>query len=278
MIGVILASAGALFEEISSAISKREMSLHAESGYTIGFLNIFWGLIFFIALVVIGVAEFRFVFASLTFFIPRAIFSVVQIELTMRALASASRSTFSFARSVTIPLLLATDVLLGYALTYREMGGILLLALSLAAFFFGKSFDKQGLALALASAGNAVFTISLYKYDITHFNSVAGEEIVMYGFLLVYCFALAQATAKENPLRFFGKPILFAQSVSHGVGLILESFAFFFAPASVAVATKRTASIFWAALSGGLYFRETHLVFKLILFAFFAAGIALLTV
>lgn len=83
MIGVVLAAAGALFEEISSSIGKKEMSLKAESGYTTGFLNLCRALLSFIVLVPIGIAELRFAFASLPFFIPRAIFSVVQIDLAL---------------------------------------------------------------------------------------------------------------------------------------------------------------------------------------------------
>lgn len=91
---------------------------------------------------------------------------------------------------------------------------------------------------------------------------------MVYGFLLLCSFALAQATAREDPLRFFGKSIFFAQSVSHGVGSISEDFALFFAQASV----------FWSAPSGSFYFEEARVAFKMMPVILLSAGIVLLVV
>jgi hypothetical protein len=278
MFGIILASLGSLFEEVSGSIGKWELVRHRESLFTFAFLNLLWGGIFFAVIALVKEGSFVFLAASLPIFSIRALLEVFQVHVSVKALAESDRSTFSFVRLGTIPLLLLVDVALGYALGVRQIAGVAIILIGLLAVFMKREIGKRGVTLVALSTVNAVATISLYKYDITHFNSVVGEQLVMHALLLVYLFVFAYFFAKENPFRFLRERPFFAQSVLQGVGGVLESFAFSFWPASLIIAAKRSSAVFWSMLSGGLVFREKHLLLKVGIFLLLGVGIVLLVV
>jgi hypothetical protein len=72
------------------------------------------------------------------------------------------------------------------------------------------------------------------------------------------------------------KRVFFAQSFVAGIGAVLVSFAYLFASASVITAAKRAISVFWAIISGNLYFQEKQIIFKIIMFALITLGIIFL--
>ncbi|MBI2108869.1 MAG: hypothetical protein HYT93_01625 [Parcubacteria group bacterium] len=255
MIGVLLVLVSSFFEEISDSIGKHTVSQKKESLYTFGFLALLWGTIF---LLISGFIRDAFIFSSAS--IPtlgiRIILEIVQLHVTLLAITVAERSTFGFLRILTIPLLLAVDVFLGYSIGTYEIWGIGLIVLALIVLFINHGIKKSGAGLVLFIAINAVATISLYKYNITHFNSVEVEQGIVYIALLIYSFAMAKIVAKENPVTFLLKPLFLGQSIAAGIGTIFISFAYLFGAASVITTVKRAAAILWAMLSGGVYFKE----------------------
>jgi hypothetical protein len=276
MFGIFLSSLGSFFVEISTSIGKYEVNARKESPYTMAFLNMFFCIAIFSVIVAVNPAVFVFNLLSLPTFGLRLILELVQTYFGVKSVIMAERSTATFILIVTIPLLLIVDLSLGYALSFFQLTGIVIIVLALIALFFKREIKKEGAHYSLTAAVNAVFTISLYKYDITHFNSVVGEQLVMTALLAVCLFFFAIYRAKENPLIFLEKPIFFIQSSMHGLGGIIESFAYGFAPASVIIAAKRSTAVFWAILSGSRYFHEKHVFLKLFLFVMLAAGLVLL--
>lgn len=276
MFGIILTSFATFFDEIANVIGKKEVSLRKESIYTMSFLNMFWGALFFFVIALFIRKTFIFSLASLPTFGVRAFLEILQAHVSVLALTIADRSTFSFIRTATIPLLLATDIFLGYSITTGNSIGIIAIALGFLILFINHGVQKQGAGLSLFTAINAVATISLYKYDITHFNSVEAEQGLITLILMFYFFFMASFAAKENPFAFFKKQIFFGQSLSSGIAGIMMSFAYSFAPASIITAVSRSFEIFWAIISGKRYFHEKSTAIKLISMFFVAIGLFLL--
>ncbi|MDO8469495.1 MAG: hypothetical protein Q7S84_00555 [bacterium] len=274
--GVALASLGTLFEEISSAISKWELVRHRESLFTCAFLNLFFAGLAFAVIALVYPASFTFALASLPTFALRFVLEVFQVHTTIRALETGDRSTFSFLRVGTVPLLLLVDIIVGYAVGVRQMIGIAVIVIALLVVFFERGISRRGMRYMVLSTVNAVATISLYKYNIAHFNSVVGDQLVMHALLLAYAFLFAYFVAAENPLRLLRQKAFFAQSVLQGIGGVLESYALGLAPASIIIAAKRSSAVLWGMFSGNFYFKEKHLALKLGVFALLAGGIALL--
>lgn len=278
MFGVILISIGTLFQEISVLIGKVKVAAHKESVYTMGFLQLFWTALAFLLIAVFIKGSFVFDTASLPTFSIRVVLELIQANVTILAIVKATRGAFGFIRSLTMPLLLGVDLLLGYTLHLSQIIGMGIILITVLVLFLNHGVKRTGSGWLVFSAVNAVITISLFKYHITHFNSVVGEQLIIYSIVMIYFFIAAHYFAKENPLQFFKKPVFLFQSLSHGLGSGLESFAYSFAPASIILAAKRSSGVLWSMLSGQVYFHEKHLVMKLIAFAVLVVGIILLAI
>jgi hypothetical protein len=278
MAGIILIVCAALFLEAATVIGKVEVKKKRESLYTMGFLNLFLGTLCLGALGIFRGSDFHFVAASLPTFTARIFLEIVQLRVALGAITVADRTTYSFVRVGTIPLLLLVDLALGYTITLSAMTGIALVTVALALLFSNHHVSRRGLGLTIVSAVNAVATLSLFKYNITHFNSVEAEQGLIQIILLIYCFVQARVVAHENPFRFLRQPVFFAQSLLSGLGGAAAGFAYLFAPASIITAAERSGSVLWAFAFGGWYFREHGLVAKAAICALLIIGIVLLVV
>lgn len=276
MIGILLASLGSLLDELSKLVGKKKVDERKESIFTMGFLDLFWVVLAFAGIAVFVPGSFRFSAASLPTFIPRLILEIVQAYMTVKAIALAARSTFSFIRSLTIPLLLGVDLLLGYAFTLHQIVGVIIIMATLVFLFANHGIERGGRGYVLFTAVNAAVTLSLYKYNIIYFNSVVAEQLSIMVVLMMYFFFCAYYITRENPLYFLKKPIFLLQSLGTGAAAAVDSFAFVFAPTSLITSAKRASAIFWSILSGNFYFREQNFLVKLAAFMFLALGIVLL--
>lgn len=275
MWGVVLTAIGNFFLEISSAIGKKEAELGKETTYSLAFLSLFWGTFWFLG-IILWKNAFLFSLDSLPTFITRVILEIVQIHIATVAIVKADRSTFSFIRTLTIPLLLLTDIGLGYTFGFNQFIGIGLILFSLLMLFLNHGISKTGIGFVFLSAIGSVVTISLYQYDIRHFNAVEAEQFLISAILLLYFFLLDVHFKKENPLKLMKQKIFFFQSFSDGLGGVIESFAYLFAPAAIIVAAKRSTAVLWSVLVGNFYFHEKNLILKIVLFLVLGAGIVLL--
>jgi hypothetical protein len=277
MLGIILVSIGTLFQEVSDSIGKNKITSREESPYTMAFLTIFWATIFFGLISIWNKDLFVFKSASLPTFSVRVIFEIIQLYVSVLAIAQADRTTFSFLRTLTIPLLLAVDLFLGYRLGLFGIVGVSVITLTTLLLFSRHEIKKKGSGLIIFSAINAVFTISLFKYNITHFNSVVAEQLISHAILLIAFFFIAFIRAKENPFVFLTKPIFLLQSASVGLGGMVESFAYNYGAASLIIAAKRSAAIFWSLLAGKQYFQEKNIVFKILITILLVLGLIFLS-
>lgn len=285
MIGALFAIGSTFIDEIGTSVGKWEVMHKKESMFSLGFLNAFWALVFLAALAFIIPTDFIapgfpggwvFSAASLPTFLPRLLLEIIESYVTVQATVLADRSTFGFIRIITIPLLLAADFAMGYAIGIGQMFGMLLIVCSLILLFINHGIRRKGAWLVAFSAANAVVTISLYKYDITHFNSAAAEQILVTLGIMAFFFLLALAKARQNPLRLMFKPVFFAQSVLMGLGGVMISMAYVFSAASVITSLKRASTVLFAVLSGRIYFREKKLLLKLVSYGLILAGLFLL--
>jgi drug/metabolite transporter (DMT)-like permease len=261
MFAVLLLLTSTFATEASSTIGKQSVRRKRENVPELAFLAIFWGFIFMLVTLAFG-AKFRFDPASLPTLIPRLVLETAFTYYLSRATVEADRSTAGFLRLITIPLVLVIDIALGYHISLIQIFGIALMFIALVIAFHGKHQNRKGASVAIISALLSAATISLYKYDITHYNSVAAEQIIVMAYLLVFFF-LASVRAGRSPLRLLIKPATGGQSLSNGVAIVLESFAVSLIPASVMITLKRSFGIMWAIAFGGKIFHEKSLRRKL---------------
>ena len=275
MFGVIIIFFSTLFDEIGVSITKAKLNQRQISIYSIGVINCLAVAIFFITINFVT-RKFSFSLASLPTLGVRAFFEIILTCLALKAIAIADRSTFGFIRVATMPLLLIVDFSLGYRISAWQLTGIMIIVFSFGLIFFFQEIKKQGAWLSLLTAVLAVITISLYKYDITHFNSVAAEQTIIYLVLLAFLTGMAFLKAKENPFGFLKQKIYLFQTLINVIPSLLMSYAYMFAPASIILSAYRSSSVFWSVVSGKAYFKEAHLLIKAVCLILLVGGIILL--
>ena len=276
MFGIFLTSFASFFTEVSDSIGKQQVSQYKQSIFTMIFLQLFCGTIIYVLIFLVKPESFVFSFASLPFFVTRIFLELVQSYSTVRAITFVDRSTFSFIRIGTIPLLAIVDFFIGYQLSLFKLAGIGIIVFTLLFVFINRNIKKTGVGWVIFSTLNAVITLSLYKYDITNFNSVLAEQLIVYLISLIFFAVCAFVYGKENPFSFLKQRISLTQSLTNGLGGVIDSFAYGFAPASVITAAKRSSAALWAIAAGRAYFKEKHILIKVAVGFFLILGLVAL--
>lgn len=275
MVGIILAAIGSFFTEISISFGRWEILHKRENIYTYGFLTQFWLLVIFIIMVLF---KNNFVFNpdSIPLFAVLIILEFAQTYASLKAMVTSDRSTAGFLMILTIPLLLLVDISLGYKIGIWAILGIFIIVVSLIFLFINHGINKKGIGFVLFSSVNAVATISIYKYLITYYNSVAAQQIISSIFLLIFLYLMSIWKYKENPFTYLLKRKFLFESLFIGIGSVFVSIAYLYAPASIIASGKRAFSILWSVISGNKIFHEKHLFIKIISFLLIIIGLALL--
>src|SRR3989344_4492817 len=153
MLTLILIFSATFFEEVSSVFTKKGISDRRESIYTAGFLNLSFTTLWFLGIILYH-DNFVFSMDSLPIFGLRMLLEFALLTIGLKAVAEADRTTFSFIHSGTVPLLLAVDIFLGYAVSPKQMIGILLFCGIILILAFSKGIEKKGaLGVALITVG-----------------------------------------------------------------------------------------------------------------------------
>ena len=277
MFGILLMALGTGLGEASSSLGKAQVAKKRESIYSMAFLSsLFTGL--FIGITVLFGASFSFDIHSLPFFVPRVLLEIFLAYITTMAIIKADRSTFGFLRLITLPLLLVVDLLLHYTFSIYQIAGMIVILFSLGLLLGLRGISRKGAGLIILGGLASVATISLYKYDISHFNSVAAEQMIVSATLVLFFGIMANYKSKENIWALLSRPIAAFQSLSMGLAGVFESFAYLFAPASVIVGAKRGLEVLWSILAGHYYFKELGLKTKLIAFVLILFSLGLLAI
>lgn len=273
----LMMAASTFLDETSSSLGKWSVNHKKESVYTFGFLNLFWGLIFFIVIAIYK-QEFVFSMNSIGLFAIYIVLEIAQTYSSLEATVKAERSTFAFIMVGTVPLLLVVDYSLGYQISLFNIIGISVIILGLIFLFINHGLGKKGIGYVIFSTINAVATISLYKYMISNGSSVEAFCIVASSIVLTFLFIMAKWRYKENPFKFLLKKQFMVQALSRGISSVLISFAYIFAPASSIAGGRRGVAVLAGILSGKAFFNEKHILIKITSFILVVAGLILLMV
>ena len=213
---------------------------------------------------------------TLPTFAVRAVLEVLQAHMTVVAISKADRSTFGLIRIGTIPLLLTIDIILGYAFTTQQLLGTGLIVCSLVFLLMRRSMRTDGIGYVLVATVNAVATLSLFKYDLVHGNSVVAEQVPVLLLLVGYFLVMARVRAGENVLQKMWRPALLLQSLCVGIGTVTISYGYVLLPASLATTVVRSGGLLWSILSGNFLFKERSFGMKAFGAALCVAGLILL--
>lgn len=267
-----------LAHEAANSIAKKSIASKTESLYAFGFLGFFWVAVFMAITVLFFGADFRLSAASLPTLLTRIVVECLLVYVSAKAVAVADRSTAGFLHTLTIPLLLLVDIGMGYGITLIQVGGIALLFSGIGLLFLRSKKSNRGAKYLIVMSLIGVITTSLYKYNITHFNSVAAEQLVVVICIMLFFSLLAAIHRKRQPITLLFKRATGTQALASGLGIAIESFAFLFAPPSIVIAFKRGFALLWSIFFGHKWFHEHKLALKLRAATLALAGLAIISI
>lgn len=278
MFAGLLVFVGHFFEEISASASKHAFSSRVLSYTLYGFLAHLMTTIFFGIYAYVEGNSFVYNLEAWPIFLFRILTEIIQCEIVYRAIVMSDRTSFGFARILTIPLLLLVDIALGYSLGSMQFLGVGIICVALLAYFGAEHAKGKGIRLALLSAGLSVVNISLYKYDISHYNSAMVVQFFV-ALILMLFYGFRVALKKEDRALLHGlkeHPYLGMMLVAQSAAALLISIAYGLAPASLILSLSRASAVIWSLISGVLYFHEQRVLKKAFVTAVLALGLVLL--
>lgn len=274
MLALLLLICSTLSEEAAQSLGKHSVSKGKASVYSLAFLEVFYALLLMLGVLILMPGN-HFTLASLPTLVPRICLEILASYLTAESIVRADRSTVGFLRLLTLPLLLGVDLVLGYYLTPLQISGVLVLFLALGLAFYKNPLGKKGAWIVICLALVNVAAVSLFKYDVTHYNSVAAEQSIVMSCIVIFFF-VQSVRSGYVPFKLLIQPPTSWQSLLSGLGAALTSFAVGLAPASIVTALRRTLGLMWSVIFGKVYFKERGLKRKIYAFAVAALGICLL--
>jgi len=272
MIWLLIWIVWTFFEEINNSITKeRSKKYNTLTLWVIS--SFFWIIVFFFSwLYKYFYTNFEIYLnpESIPLLILRLVLEITQSYVTLLAIKHSDRSTFSIIRILTIPLLVIADILLGYQFSINSYIWIWIILLSFILFNTNtKTINFKWWYLVLFTAINAVLTISLFKYSISHYwNSIEIDQFIMSLGILVFFIFYNYKKNKFCALKLLKKEKIFIfQWLCIGIASLLISYSYLYLNASEATAAKRALEMFWAIIAWFILFKEKHIIKKL-LFAF----------
>ncbi len=278
MLAGLLVFFGHFFDEISVSASKHAFKDRVLSYTLYGFISHLVSTIFFVGMIFVVGDKFVYNTNAIPFYLVRLVTEIIQCEIVYRALVKSDRTTFGFARILTIPLLLIVDIVLGYTISNGQLIGIGVIAAALLAYFGVEHSNKKGARLALISSVLSVANISLFKYDVSHFNSIGVAQSIMAGTMAIIYGVRVVLSKKDRVLLKEMKhhPMLISTFVSQSIANSIISYAYKFAPASLILALSRASAVVWSLLSGVFYFHEKKVLRKVFVCALLAVGLVIM--
>lgn len=276
MFGIFLMTVSSFFEEGGTSIGKMELRKRVETPFTYGVLTSCAGIVVLLVSAVVRWDVQVFQWASVPTLAVRTVLEIVLAMAVIYAIKRADRSTFGFLRTLTIPFLLVVDIVLAYRVDPFQIIGMTFVVLALFLLFMNHGFSRKGAWLTVCGALLAVVTSSLYKYNITHFNSPEVDQLVPHVALLFFFLVMSIRVERSHPFRLFRKPACLAQAGLLATGMLLGSLSFLYAAPSVLMTVKRAAAIFASIASGGAMFHEKRLMLKVGAGALVTVGFVLL--
>jgi hypothetical protein len=276
MFGILLMTVSTFLEEAGTSIGKMELRKRVETPFTYGVLTSLAG---FVVLAISAMVRWEvqaFQWASVPTLALRTVLEIILAMTVIYAIKRADRSTFGFLRTLTIPVLLVLDVLMMYRVDTFQMIGMMLVVLALFLLFMNHGFSRKGAWLTVGGAVLAAATASLYKYNITHFNSPEMDQLVPHAALFLFFVVMSVKVERTHPFRLFRKPICLAQAGLIGAGVLVGSLSFLYAAPSVLMTVKRAVAIFASIIAGRALFHEKHLLLKVGAGALAVSGFLLL--
>jgi len=165
--------------------------------------------------------------------------AVIFCSLSNKAIQHADRSTFSIMSTMSIPLLLLSDIVFGYGVTTWQIIGVLVLVVMLGYVVFKGDFSTKGMKYIIISNLISLGTITAFKYSTSHFGSTELVNFYNAVFAGALFFIIISRTKGWKGIRSVFKFKYLGFAILYGIGGVLSAAAYKYMIASMLIALKR---------------------------------------
>jgi drug/metabolite transporter (DMT)-like permease len=275
--GIMILFFGCFFLEQSTVLKKKlgaEIDIHQLSLLMMLATTIFAFIIVFLG------EDWNFTRTLTSFFllIFQVLAGVLFQELTNQAIHHADRSTFSVMSAIAIPLLLISDIVLGYGVSWRQIAGVILLTAMLGIAIFRGDFSMKGVKYVIASNLVSIGTIIAFKYSTSYYTSTEMMNLLNSGLMSFLFFVIVSRTKGRKGIKDALKPKYFGFASIYGMGGVLAAMAYKYMIASMVIALKRFFSMMFGVITGKLYFHEENVLRKLSIASLIGIGVFVMNI
>jgi hypothetical protein len=215
---------------------------------------------------------------SFLLFIFQVLAGVFFQEFTNKAIHHADRSTFSVMSTMSIPLLLISDIVLGYEVSRWQIIGVVVLVLTLGITIFRGDFSLKGIKYIVISNLISMGTIIAFKYSTTHYTSTEMMNLLNSGFMTFLFSIIVSRTKGWKGIKECLKPKYIGFASLYGIGGVLCAAAYKYMIASMVITLKRFFAMMFGVITGKLYFHEDHILRKLSVASVIGVGVFIMNV
>ncbi|MDR0607196.1 MAG: hypothetical protein LBG52_02330 [Candidatus Peribacteria bacterium] len=275
--GIFILFFGCFFLEQSSVLKKKlgaEIDIHQISLLMMLVTMIFSGIIITIS------NDWTFTRTLGSFFLVvfQILAGVIFSELSNKAIHQSDRSTFSVMSTISIPLLLISDIVLGYNVSRRQIAGVIILVIMLSYTVIKGDFSKKGLKYIISSNLIAIGTTVAFKYATTYYASTELMNFYNAGGMSLLFFIIVGKTKGRHGIAQILRPKYLGFASLYAVGSVLCAAAYKYMIASMVIALKRCFSMMFGILTGKLFFHEENTTKKLSVASIIGLGVFIMNI
>lgn len=204
--------------------------------------------------------------------------AVIFSSLSNKAIHHAERSTFSVMSTMSIPLLLLSDIVFGYGVTIWQIIGVSVLVIMLSYAIFKGDFSTKGMKYIIASNIVSLGTTIAFKYSTSHFGSTELVNFYNAIFAGLLFFIIVSRTKGWKGIKNTFKSKYLGFAMLYGVGGVLSAAAYKYMIASMVIALKRFFAMMFGVITWKLFFHEKNTLKKLSVASIVGVGVAIMNI
>ncbi|MDR3168913.1 MAG: hypothetical protein LBU27_04055 [Candidatus Peribacteria bacterium] len=275
--GILILFFGCFFLEQSSVLKKKlgaEIDIHQISLLTMLATMVFSGIV----VATSNDRTFTRTLGSFLLVVFQILAGVLFSEISNKAVHQADRSTFSVMSTISIPLLLISDIVLGYDVSWRQIAGVIILVMMLGYTVFTGDFSKKGIKYIITSNLISMGTIIAFKYTTTYYASTELMNFYNAGGMSLLFLVIVGRTKGRHGIQQILRPKYLGFASLYAVGSVLCAAAYKYMIASMVIALKRFFSMMFGILTGKLFFHEENTTKKLSVASVIGLGVFIMNV
>ena len=196
----------------------------------------------------------------------------------IKVIEESDRSTATIFSSLVIPLLLITDIILWYNITYYQILWVIFISTILLYNSFSWVINTKWIKYILITNLISLVSISIYKYLITNYTNAYTQLNIqsLFGSILLSLLIIKNYWLKWIK-KLLNKNYLLI-GLLRGSGTTITWIAYMFWPASIVTVFKRISTMFWWTIFWKIIFEENNFKQKLVSIAFISIWIIIINI